>query len=266
MIDLHCHVLDETACGPESLDQSLEMCRAAAAAGVRVLVATPDWGAGAGLSPLSVEECRQKAERLQQAMGGALRVQLGFALQFSPGLPDVVDRHGSQLALGGKSHLLVSLPVNLPAEVEEVWAHLESRGFLPVVAHPECHPALRRDPARLEAWVSRGAVLQVDAGSLTGAHGRLVQQTAFEYLSRFKRDVVVASNARRGRPNMLGNARTALTRRLGKAAALRYLRQTPTTILCGPVADECAGPESLVSRLADRLRSRMSLGLQRGVS
>ena len=41
MIDLHCHVLPGIDDGPETLDGSLELARAAAAQGTSVLVATP---------------------------------------------------------------------------------------------------------------------------------------------------------------------------------------------------------------------------------
>lgn len=41
MIDLHCHVLPGIDDGPESIDGSVALARAAAAAGTRVLVATP---------------------------------------------------------------------------------------------------------------------------------------------------------------------------------------------------------------------------------
>jgi protein-tyrosine phosphatase len=267
MIDLHCHVLDETVCGPESFDQSLEMCRAAALSGVRTIVATPVWDSRKGSPPLPIDKCSEKVERLQREMQGALMVKLGFALQFSSTLPDIVARYGSQIALGGKRHILVSMPpVGLPVDVEEVWSQLERQGFLPIIAHPECHPVLRRTPNRLAAWVSKGAVLQVDAASLTGAHGRSVRRLAIEYLVRYKESVVVASNARRGRPNMMGKARNEITRQMGEKEALRYLLQTPTSIVGGPVTENPLDAWGLMSRLTLRLRSRMNFGLQRGVS
>ena len=259
MIDLHCHVLDETACGPESFDQSLEMCRTAVANGVQMIVATPSWEAGTGALALLIEKYRQKVNGLQQAMQGALTVKLGFILKFSDLLPDAVDLYGSQLALGGKRHLLISLPpVKLPAEVEEVWGHLERSDFLPVIAHPECHPALRRNPTRLTAWVSKGAILQIDAASLIGAHGRLVHQMAVDYLLKYRENVVVASHARRGRPYILGKARSEVVRQMGEGAALKYFCQTPTSIVYGTAADQYVDERNFMSRLTVRLRSSVS--------
>lgn len=41
MIDLHCHVLPGIDDGPKDIDGSLELARAAHAAGIRRIVATP---------------------------------------------------------------------------------------------------------------------------------------------------------------------------------------------------------------------------------
>jgi len=41
VIDLHCHVLPGIDDGPETIEGSLALARAAVAAGVRMLVATP---------------------------------------------------------------------------------------------------------------------------------------------------------------------------------------------------------------------------------
>jgi protein-tyrosine phosphatase len=41
VIDLHCHVLPDVDGGPVTLEESLDMARAAAGEGTRVLVATP---------------------------------------------------------------------------------------------------------------------------------------------------------------------------------------------------------------------------------
>ena len=41
MIDIHSHILPEVDDGSHSLDESLEMCRASADDGIKIMVATP---------------------------------------------------------------------------------------------------------------------------------------------------------------------------------------------------------------------------------
>ena len=40
MIDIHCHILPGTDDGPETIEESLAMCRIAALDGIKVIVAT----------------------------------------------------------------------------------------------------------------------------------------------------------------------------------------------------------------------------------
>lgn len=198
MIDIHCHLLDETGCGPQDFAESVMMCRRAITDGVRVIVATVRWNAGADQPPLPFPECERKLEKLQLEMGDALQLKLGFMLKFRADLPELATRFGSLLALGGGQHLLVSVPsMQTPDGAETVWRALSEKGFSVVVAHPECSPALRRHPSRLDAWTASGVTLQLDAASITGAHGREVQRFAIHCLQKYTDHIVIASNARR---------------------------------------------------------------------
>jgi protein-tyrosine phosphatase len=245
MIDLHCHLLDETGCGPQSFAESLEMCRRAVADGVRVIVATPRWEAEADTPPLSFKDCERKLELLRREMNDALTLRLGFNLRLRSDLATLVARYGPALTLGGGRYVLVSLPsLQTPPETEEVWAAVRQQGFAIVVARPECSPALRRTPERLERWVASGIKLQLDAASLVGAYGREVQSFAMHYAREYQGRVVVASNARNGHE-----------RRVSLAAAREVLlSETPAAII-KPATDEPHGDQasapstSLVSRL-----------------
>lgn len=238
MIDLRSHILDGMPCGPASFADSLEMCRAAAEDGVRTIVATPRWEAGSAEPPLPFEECCRKLERLEAETRGTLSLKLGFALQFSFDLPDLVERYGSKLALAGKRHLLISLPsVEMPAKVEEVWKSLARGGFSIVLAHPECNTVLRRDSAPLVRWVSEGLTLQVDAASILGTHGREAQRFALELLRKYQGYAAVASNARwgAGDRHSLGSAREELSSKMGSRQAAGFTSEMPAAVI-GDVA------------------------------
>lgn len=234
MIDLRSHILDGTPCGPQSFADSLEMCRAAISDGVTTIVATPLWEAGNLEPPLTFHECRRKLYRLAAETHGALSFKLGFVLRFSPELPKLVARYGSELTLAGRRHLLVSLPaVEIPAQAEDVWKSLARAGFSVLLAHPECNTVLRRDPDRLANWVAEGLMIQVDAASVLGSHGREVQRFARETLRRQKGHAVVASNARWGASQKysLGGAREELSGKMGARAASGFTRETPAALI-----------------------------------
>lgn len=210
------------------------MAQRALAEGVQTVVATPRWAAGHSEPPLPFADCQHKVARLEAALSGALSIKLGFELQFSPQLPGLVARYGSMLTLGGKRHLLISLPaVRVPAEVEMVWREINRQGFSIIVAHPECNAWLRRDPVRLDRWVDDGITLQISAGSVAGAHGREVRRFALECLRQYEAHAVVASNARDAdaQKDLLSRARTELNGQLGERPTAAFMCETPTAII-----------------------------------
>jgi protein-tyrosine phosphatase len=267
MIDLHCQLLGETGrdCREDAGD-ALEICRRALEEGVHTIVATGTCGPRAP-EPELTAEYRRRLERLKEGTGGSLRLKLGFVVKFSADLASLVGEHGSQLGLGGGRFVLVSLPpLRTPPEAEEVWRSVAELGFNVILARPECSPALRRDPARLDGWVRRGVMLQLDAASVTGAHGRVSQHFALLWAQRYVGRVAVASNARAGqsRPSFLGLARQELARRFGPACAQTLLSDTPAAVINGemngPLADGAHTPRSsLISRFR-------SYRLQKGFS
>jgi protein-tyrosine phosphatase len=208
------------------------MCRIAAALGVRILVATPLWKAGSSEPPLSFEEINRKVERLERELSGTPFIRSGFVLEFSKQLPELADVYGSRLALGGKHHLLISLPSTyLPTGTDEIWAGLRQRGFLVILAHPECSPAIRRHPALLNRWASIGVKFQIDAASVSGAYGREVRKFALECLLKYDDCTVIASNARDTKANPMEDARREISARLGELRAAKFVTGTPTAIL-----------------------------------
>lgn len=258
MIDLRCHILSGTPCGPESFAESVQMCRAAIKDGVRTLVASPRWEAGHSEPPLSFDKCEQQISRLMSETDGALNIKLGFGLQFSPRLPELADQYGARLAVGGKRYLLVSMPITvIPADTEEVWSRLNGKGFRVIVAHPECSPAIRRQPERLSQWVDSGVIQQIDAGSVAGTHGREVRRFAFDCLQKYGENIVVASNTRPGgkAKHPLNKVRETLVDMVGAGMTAKIMRETPLEIVGDSTEAQGAGQRPVRRGLSTVLRS-----------
>ena len=176
MIDLHCHVLPGIDDGPQTLEASLALARAAAAGGVREIVATPH------VSWDHPNEAGDIAERVE-GLNGHLRdagievtVHRGAELAFTR-IADIPEDELGALALGGGPWLLVEPPFT-PSVVglENVVAGLRARGHQVVLAHPERCPAFQRDPETLRRLVASGVACSLTAGSFAGRFGRHVQR------------------------------------------------------------------------------------------
>lgn len=180
MIDLHCHVLPGIDDGPESLEGSLALARAASRAGIATLVATPhvdarygNDAARIGLLVRAVNE-RLAAETipLEVLPGGEIAATHLFELK---------DAELSQLGLGGSRTLLVEFPFSpvihgLPEKLGE----LRGAGYRVVLAHPERCPAFHRDRRMLRALADAGVLMSLTAGSLVGRFGSQVRKVALE--------------------------------------------------------------------------------------
>jgi protein-tyrosine phosphatase len=70
----------------------------------------------------------------------------------------------------GKSFLFEITPAEIPARFEDTLFQLETRGFRPVMAHPERYGPFWNDLERLER-IGRSCALVVDLGALAGYHG-----------------------------------------------------------------------------------------------
>ncbi len=257
MIDLRCHLFEDSDGVPGHSVETAELCREAANDGVHTSVVTVRWNAGDAEPPLSFVECERRLARLQAEIGPAHQLKLGFLFRFREDLAEIAEHYGESVTLGGGRSLLVVLPaMGIPNGVDETWARLERAGFSVIVAGPECSPLLRRHQYRIQKWIDDGVRLQLNAGSITGAHGREAQRFAAFCIRRYADRVVVASNTRltNARRPSLALARNVVTRHFGSARAQSLFEDTPADILKNSSASLSAEPRH---RRQPRGRSRL---------
>jgi protein-tyrosine phosphatase len=179
VIDLHCHVLPGIDDGPETLADSLELCRAAVAAGTKTIVATPhvswDWP---GVTSQVVAEGVDRVNDALRAEGIDLEVRTGAEIAMTR-VGDLAEEELMALRLGGGPYLLVECPYSpASAGFDGVLRAIAGRGHRIVLAHPERCPAFLRDPAQLRSFVDDGMLTSITAGSYAGRFGRDVERFA----------------------------------------------------------------------------------------
>jgi protein-tyrosine phosphatase len=180
MIDLHCHVLPGIDDGPPTIDGSLALARAAAAAGMQTLVATPHVSAR---YPNRVETIAPLIAELNERLavdGVALDVRIGAELAITQ-LGEIEPSQLWGLTLGGGEWLLVEPPFTpLAGALDLLVLDLQQHGHRVVLAHPERCPAFHRDPEMLGSLVRDGVLTSITAGSLVGRFGRTVRRFALK--------------------------------------------------------------------------------------
>jgi protein-tyrosine phosphatase len=183
VIDLHCHALAGIDDGPETIEGSLALVRAAAAAGTRVIVATPhvnrlysnDAPTIAGL----VEELNKRLADAE--ITTEIRTGAEIALTRIAGIaPEQLAR----LGLGGGPWLLVEPPFTpVATNLDALLLEIQHQGHRVVLAHPERCPALCKHPEMLRSLVRAGILTSVTAASFVGQFGQEAKRFALAMAS-----------------------------------------------------------------------------------
>jgi protein-tyrosine phosphatase len=224
-VDVHSHVVPSLDDGAATVEEGLELCRMAVAAGTRILFATPHVHAPWDSYPWSAER-----ERLYDACFPPLREgadSLGLDLRRGREVfpTEVLLREPSSLVLEGTGAVLVEFPgfwVDLGNQLELVvraCEHIEAAGLTPVLAHPErCTPVVD-DPAAMAAFAERGRLLCLNAGSLVGDHGPVAMRVGWRLLEDGVVSLAASDGHRARRPPTLDRAFAAVVERMGEARA-----------------------------------------------
>jgi protein-tyrosine phosphatase len=241
VIDLHTHVLPKVDDGVSSIDEATELGRAAEAAGVVALAATPHVRADFPTSPEQMEQGVAKVAKAFRKAGLSIRVLSGAELSFE----SVVTHSNDDLrrfGLGGNPDaLLVEFPyAGWPVRFISTLQDLRARGFLVVLAHPERNAEIQAAPERLRQAVATGALVQITTASLAGAFGRRARRAALD-LVEIECAHLVASDAHDATSRLLG--REALAGAIDDERAEWLTTGVPSAIVEGtPLPSRPTGP------------------------
>jgi protein-tyrosine phosphatase len=234
VIDVHFHCLPRVDDGPDSWEEAVALCRAAAEDGTTLVVATPhvlrhQWS---NANPIVRDRL---VASLNERLGGTPRVVPGCEYYYAEEVVALAKKGPTSplTGLGGGSYLLVEFsPATVPESAVHAFHELRVLGVHPVVAHPERHPVFARQPERLADLVSRGALAQITAGSLLGDFGKTAQKACEDFL-RLGLVHLVASDAHSlvQRPPRLLAARERVLKKWGAAVERGLFVENPEAVL-----------------------------------
>lgn len=246
MIDLHTHVLPGIDDGPETIEGSLAIARAALAAGTGTLVATPHINRAYDLDPPRVHEAAQALREALEREGIELELLTGGEIS-TRRLARLREEELDALRLGGGPYLLIEAPLASGAwELTEAVERLHADGYRVLLAHPERCPGLHRDPALLRDLVAQGALCSITAGALSGRFGSTVNRFALKLLREgLVHDVASDTHdTRRRSPELRAPLQIAAERLPGLEGQAKWLTEdVPAAIITGePLPERPALP------------------------
>jgi len=257
--DLHSHILPGWDDGAENLTQALALARRATETGIHRIVTTPHVTFPPQSSRKAASAIPTAAKALQEAVSAE-----GLDLQIIPGAElilswDLLTRLPEEpwLTFNGQGRYILGMVTApgrlLPPFLEELIFRLLLLGTTPIICHPERLPVIHGKAELLREPVSRGARLQVTAGSLTRrAHPRI--RACAHRLLRAGLVSLVASDVHGPDDVFPSQVAPELTRIVGPEAAHQILVDNPARVLAGeeipaPAPTERRGIFSLLERL-----------------
>lgn len=235
MIDIHTHILPGMDDGPATIAESLELMRRVRDSGTKTVAATPHVlnRFDAVQNDVILQNYGNFKEILESELPD-LTVLPGSEIYFQPNLSDIVHLESATLNGTGR-YLLTEFPfMDIPRGFERELTGLVRAGIIPIVAHPERNGLVINQPALVGKMVEAGALIQLNAGSLTGAFGRTVKKVAHCLLKRgWVHFIASDTHGLNHRGPDLQAAVDAAAEVIGAANASRLVRDNPECVICG---------------------------------
>jgi len=236
MIDIHAHILPSLDDGPETIEESIELCKVAEEDGIKTIVATPHSKDGA-YETKSVDILKAVDTLNLKLKENQIDIEIlpGAEVHISEGLVENI-KSGDVLTInnGGK-FVLFELPfVFIPLGTDTFIFNLKSNGIVPIIAHAERITAFQRNPELVDQLVKIGARVQVNAHGLTKRANPRERKCA-EWLLQNRLVHFIASDTHslRGRPPILSKALKNAARIVGEEEARALVCHNPEQIING---------------------------------
>lgn len=179
LVDIHSHLLPGLDDGVQTFDESEAIIIEFQRLGYTKLITTPH--VMSDFYRNSNEIIRQKlAETNQHLAQKGIPVTLEAAAEFylDEALLSRIEANDPLLTFGKNYLLFETNFMTEPLNLKEFIFLATTKGYKPVLAHPERYIYLQNNFSKAEDLVNRGVLFQVNSSSLSGYYSKGAQQTA----------------------------------------------------------------------------------------
>ncbi|MFD1851246.1 tyrosine-protein phosphatase [Oceanobacillus bengalensis] len=184
MIDIHSHILPGIDDGAQTIEDSIEMAKAAVQQGIEKIIATPHNQNGQYNNDKN--SILQAVDVLNQALQ-----QEGIPLIVLPGQEnrmygEMVDdlKDDALVTLNnGTKYVFVEFPSgHVPRYAKQMLFDIQVAGYKPIIVHPERNREIAEHPSILFEFVQKGVLTQVTAASIAGKFGKNIQKLSHQFV------------------------------------------------------------------------------------
>ncbi|OHR60350.1 tyrosine-protein phosphatase [Staphylococcus sp. HMSC061G12] len=183
MIDIHNHIIPNIDDGPKNEEEMIALIRQAASQNIKGIVATPHHLHHRYNNDFSeVEKYVNEINNNELIKEMGITIYPGQEIRVSDQLLVDLD-HGRVKGINYSSYLLLELPSNsIPNYIQRLIYEVQTRGYTPVIVHPERNKLIAQDINLLYGLINIGALSQITVSSLSGDMGKKLQKISIDLL------------------------------------------------------------------------------------
>lgn len=229
LTDIHCHMLPHVDDGPDKVEESRRILEESYKQGVRCIIVTPHY------RPEMFEpSMRRVCYSYNHLRGIAAEIGIDLRLGCEYYRNEKIIKHmvnHNRPTMAGSEYVLVEFsPGDLFQVIRNHIYDLIVNGFKPIIAHVERYLCCS-EIERVQELKNMGAFIQVNASAVVGSDGRRTKKYCAQLM---KADLIdfIASDAhdiKNRKPN-LGKCASYVTRKMGKAYAIKIFVKNPDNI------------------------------------
>lgn len=235
LIDLHCHIVPYVDDGSQDMEEAIALLTELSKQGVIAICATPHLRARMFETP-DIEVKKHLIDLKNEAADRGIPVKFYMSREYH------CDRiffglleDGKLIPMARGNTVLCEFSyVSESSFMLDTVDRVIKRGYRPLVAHIERYGAIHRDQSLIKDLKNAGALIQVNAGALTGAEG-FSMKLYCRKLAKKKLIDVVASDSHDPveRPPKSKKCAEWLEKNVDAAYAKKIMYETPLAILSG---------------------------------
>lgn len=240
-VDIHTHILPGVDDGAGDLPQALDLLKQAQQQGTGAVILTPHYrgryrdNVGNKLTGI-FEQLRLAAGEVCPGLELFLGCEVGYELDVSEKVAG-----GSVLTLNGSHYVLLEFQEkNFRSRILEGVLEMLNFGYIPIIAHAERYEAFRKYPDLAVEVTELGALIQLNADSVTGQCGFGIKRYCHKLLKAHLVHFIAtdAHNTKTRRPE-LKYCYQKVRKRYGRAYADALFIHNGRAVLTGSDSIEC---------------------------
>lgn len=184
-VDIHSHLLPGIDDGAKSLEEAERIIVSFSKLGYRKLVTTPHIMSDAYQNtPHIIHEKLALLNAHLHRQNITVEVEAAAEYYVDEKLLKMLASDEPLLTFGNRYLLFETNFMNEPFNLKEFIFNATTKGYKPVLAHPERYLYLQDNLSKAEDLLNRGVLFQVNISSLTGLYSKMAQLTAHKLIDR----------------------------------------------------------------------------------